>query len=118
MGPILSQTFWRTQNSVKELKKKLELSQEAIHQGLQKSAKLEKSQMSKISPRIRKFFKVGSDSGSETEAEGERAAPGCGGVSDVSSKARGHVSVVTGGKTRGSLGDGDKDLHNSKNHDL
>lgn len=93
-----SPTSWRTQTSVEELRKKLALPQEAIHQGLRESAKLEKSQMSKITPGIRKFFKGGSDSGSETEAEGEWAAPGCGGVSDVPSKAHGHVPVVTRAK--------------------
>lgn len=54
--------------------------------------------MSKITPRIRKFFRGGSDGGSETQAQGEWAVLGCGGVSDVPSEARGHVPVVTRAK--------------------
>lgn len=54
--------------------------------------------MSKITPRIRKFFRGGADGGSETQARGDWAAPGCGGVSDVPSEACGHVPVVTQAK--------------------
>ena len=78
------------------MKKELELLQEAIHQGLWNSAEHENNQMSKIPPRSRKFFRGGSDGGSETQAVGEWAASGCGGVSDVPSEACGLVPVVTG----------------------
>lgn len=54
--------------------------------------------MSKITPRIRKFFRGGSDGGSETQAQGEWAAPDGGGVSDVPSEAHGHVPLVTWAK--------------------
>lgn len=46
------------QNGIEELKKELEILQEAIHQGLWHSAELENNQMSKKEPpRIRKFFR-------------------------------------------------------------